>query len=241
MNQNFSIQLMTNSKCLILSIIFWVTLSACGISEEEMRATVIADLTANAPTGTYTPVPTKTELPTDTLTPTLRPTMTQTPTPEPGSFSNPAPIGMTFLRQDSIASVHAMETTLLDVRRGSEANELAVAEYFFFYEEPKEGQEYLAVKINFKWIKNIDEYEIEKLFPHGHLSLRYDEGGKDYWAEPPFIMWAEGYVPLEAEGWIFYLIRENSKPLLYFQPLLLIMKQEQERNSGVYFSLDDGG
>lgn len=202
-------------RLIFLGILCLVILTGCGSSEEEIRATVIAELTSEAPkvteTATLTSTPTDTLTPTITLTPTKRPTRTQTSTPTstqtpgPGAFSNPATIGETVSRYESSERNHFMTATLLDVVRGEEANNLARSEIdWVWYEAPINGQEYLGVKVKLVYLRNDHPNQVEKINPWRHLTLRYSEDGNDIAAHEFTDVWTEGYVPIEAEGWVFF-------------------------------------
>ena len=224
------------------------TLVACGLSEEEMKATVVTDLTENAPTSTFTPLPTSTSLPTDTptITPTQTiaptrtptPTSTSTPTPAPGSFANPAPIGMEMVRLDGTINEWEMSAELLDIKRGEDENEVAKKELgWILYNDPVEGQEYLYAKVKINFLKTVDENKVELIIPYFHLTLRYSETGSDIWSQD-YGKWAEGYVPIEAEGWVLFLVKEGTEPLLYFHPQLMVTETYGVRTGGAFFSLE---
>ena len=237
-----------NKVILIYVFTLAFTLVACGPSEEEMNATMVAEMTENAPTSTFTPLPTSTSLPTDTptitptqtITPTktLTQTSTSTPTPAPGSFANPAPIGMEMRRLDGTINKWEMTAELLDVKRGEDGNELAKEELgWIYYEAPLEGQEYLCVKVRIEFLKTAEENEVEAIYPFWNFTLRYSETGSDIWGQTTDL-WAEGYVPIEAEGWILFLVKEGTEPLLYFHPQLMVTETRGVRTGGAFFSLE---
>lgn len=197
-------------------------------------------------TATLTPLPTLTPTETPTKTPTPQPTAT--PTPPPGSFLTPLHIGESVslvaipeeYRKQSSDGLEEMQLTLLDVKTGEEANLLAQQTLdYFSYQQPIDGQEYLAVYIKLKIIWYTDKNDVQTVAPYWDLTLRYEEEGNDLWSVDEILHLAQGYPPIEGEGWVFFLIRTGSTPKLYFQPSLLITEQFGIRNSGVYYSLFD--
>lgn len=49
----------------------------------------------------------------------------------------------------------------------------------------------------------------------------------------------EKYPPFSGTDWVYFLIREGTHPLLYFQPeLIVIINAGGETQSGAYFSLE---
>ena len=233
---------------------FWLfiiclALTACGPTSEEVSAsqtniamTVIADITAQAPTSTNTPIPTNTQSPTLTPTPAKTPTPRPTNTPVYGTFRNPAPIGITMERRsDEGVKIEARESialTLLDVLRGDEANQLAKSEVdMFSIRDPIEGQEYIAIKLFFD-VVDANPNKIAMIVPFWALTLRYEKGGSDIWSVDAIKRLGEGYPPISGEGWVFFLIRKDTQPLLYFQPHLALSELLGFRTSGAYFSLE---
>jgi len=229
--------------------IICLALAACGPTSEQVSAsqtniamTVIADITAQAPTSTNTPIPTNTQSPTLTPTPAKTPTPRPTNTPVYGTFRNPAPIGITMERRsDEGVKIEARETialTLLDVLRGDEANQLAKSEVGrFTYQPPIEGQEYIATKLFFD-VVDANPNKIFTIRPFWSLTLRYEEGGSDITSVESLKILGEGYPPISGEGWVFFLVRKDTQPLLYFQPNLIVFEQFGFRTSGAYFSLE---
>lgn len=205
-----------------------------------------------------TSTPTFTVTPTVTNTPTVTPTPTQTPTPlptdtpiptptlVPGSFSSPLGIGdvVTLVEipeeylKAGAENPEELQFTLLDAKRGLEAQQLA-QQYlgWLTYAEPIEGQEYLAVSVHLKVLRYGDNNEVKSIYPYWSLTLRYTEEGSDTWSVDPVQKFTEGYPPIEGEGWVFYLIKKDSKPFLYFQPELMIAEQAGVREHGAYFQL----
>jgi len=105
------------------------------------------------------------------------------------------------------------------------------------YEAPIESQEYMALRVSLR-IEG-PETEILYIWPYISLTLRYEDSGKDLWSESTRAFRKEGYSPLEGEGWIFFLIRQDSYPLLYFQPWLITGEVLGYRTEGVYFGLQE--
>lgn len=209
---------------------------------------LVGACSSRAPAPTFTPAPTDTPTPTDTLTPTNtptatptrtpRPTATSTPTPTPGAYTNPARIGDRIEVAPGNWPDMLMAATVLEVARGTEAKALAKKNLGWLdYKEPIEGQEYLAIRVKLEIVEDTPT-DVDDIYPYWHLTLRYSEGGKDTWATQMALTdWAEGYPPIEAEGWDFFLVREGSEPLLYFQPNLMIAEQVGVREEGSYISL----
>ncbi len=237
-------------KHLRLVALFCLALTACGPSPEQLHATetavaskILAQLTANAPTSTPTASSTTTKPPTQTrtstpnYTPTPKPTKTPTSTPLPGSFSNPAPIGVIVTRVEEILKEKTLAVTVLEVRKGNDANKLAKSTLdWLTYETPIEGQEYIAIKAKMEVLK-APANEVYTLYTYWHLTLRYEEDGDDIWPVDVTAIIAKGYPPIKGEAWIFFLIRKGSQPFLYFQPDLIIDEQHGYRTSGAYFDL----
>jgi hypothetical protein len=212
-----------------------------------IAATVIAQITAAAPTQTPTPVATQTPTPAPTKTPgptrtpkptkTIGPTATPRPTrtPVPGTFRNPIVIGQsgTTRSEDYEAD---MTLTVLEVKRGKEAIPIARRLQSYFYTAPIDKQEYLLIKVKIQWLKGSPTKKITT-FAYGDFALRYENGGEDlYTVEVDKL--AEGYVPLEAEGWLQFLVREGSQPVLYVHPSLITdRKFGEDVNTGLYYSL----
>lgn len=204
-------------------------------------------------TPSLTTTPTTTATPTNTITPTItatpKPTRTPRPTPTtvPGIFTNPLNVGdeivLPFIPESFLNGNNGlgeMSCKLLEVKSGKEANDLAQTELgWLTYVKPIEGQEYLAVrvKLNLIWYK--DNNEVETIYPSWSLTLRYKDQGDDIWSVDLIDKIAEGYPPLEGESWVFFLIRADTKPYLYFQPHLMISEQTGNRISGVYYHLDN--
>ena len=132
-----------------------------------------------------------------------------------------------------------MRATLLEVVRAEEADLLAQKEMsWYMYEPPKNGQEYIAVHVSLERVEG-DPNEFESLYGYWSFTIRYSETGPDTWtADIGGGPWAEGYIPVEGNGWLFFLIREGSEPLLYFHPNLIIVETFGIRTGGGFFSLD---
>jgi len=128
-----------------------------------------------------------------------------------------------------------MVVTVLDIRSGNDVNTLA-KELYFPYQSPIEGQEYLAVKVQIDVVE-ADFNKVYYLYSDWHFSLRYAEGGSDIYPENYGRLLTKGYPPLSGTAWIYFLIRKDSRPLLYFQPNLSIAEGFGYRTSGAYFSL----
>lgn len=228
-------------KIVTLLFALMLVLAACssGPTAEQVEATVSARLTAAVPPATRTPLPTLTATippasPTPKPTNTPKPTLTPTLVPV-GLFSNPAPIGTTVIRWNTIKT-EELGCTVMEVRRGSDALELARSNLSYLFENPIQGQEYLAVKVKFD-VKTAPENEAFSLYVHWHLTLRSSDGGNDLWSIPHLGPIKEDYPPYSVESWIFFLTRANADLLLYFQPDLMIDQKYGEWKSGAYFLL----
>gem|GEM_PF-6611418 len=134
---------------------------------------------------------------------------------------------------------HNLSATLLDVQRGDAAKQLAQQYMSWFqYVEPIEGQEYLAIYIRMELLETQNPNEVQIIYPAWHLTLRYSPEDHDIWAYNIYNILAEGYVPISGEEWVFYLIRKNTKPSLYFQPFLQIDERFGFRTQGAFFKLE---
>lgn len=130
-----------------------------------------------------------------------------------------------------------METTVLEVMRGEQANQLAQSALDWYdYDVPIEGQEYIAIKIRFL-AEPTNVNQVESVYAYWSYTLRYEADGTDIYLVDSLQMLAEGYPPLTGEDWIFFLIRKDSKPFLYFQPLLVLSETVGIRSYGAYFDL----
>lgn len=206
-------------------------------------------------TSTFTPslTPTLTNTPTIKPSPTSTTTPTPTPTPELGSFQNPYRIDDTTRNvpwavkrslDGQLFVISEWQFTLMDVKTGDEANQLARSILWIYYKKPIEGQEYLAINGTVKCVSAENMNETQSFFPNNSMTLRYFEDDTDITTLTPFgeyRQFPEGYPPFETTGWFFYLIREGSKPYLYFQPKLTINMEvgDRDRSRGVYFWLWD--
>jgi hypothetical protein len=212
-----------------------------------IAATVIAQITAAAPTQTPTPVATQTPTPAPTKTPgptrtpkptkTIGPTATPRPTrtPVPGTFRNPIAIGQSGTQKSSFYNAD-LTITVLEVKRGKEALPIARRLQSYFYTAPLEKQEYLLAKIKVQWLTGSQTKKITT-FSYGEFVLRYENDG-DSLQVAELDRLAEGYVPLEADGWLQFLVREGSQPLLYVQPELTAAETlGLNTNTGLYYSL----
>jgi hypothetical protein len=214
-----------------------------------IAATVIAQITAAAPTQTPTPVATQTRTPAPTKTPgptrtpkptkTIGPTATPRPTrtPVPGTFRNPIAIGQSGTTRSEFYEAD-MTLTVLEVIRGKDAIRIAQRLQSLLYTAPIEKQEYLLVKVKIQWMKGPLTTKITMMNSGvDGFALRYVDGGEDL-----YTAWVDrlvkGYIPLEGEGWIQFLVREGSQPLLYVQPELAVYQElRKDTNTGLYFSL----
>lgn len=199
---------------------------------------------------TFTPTPTSPPTTTWTPTNTLLPTDTSTPFPtvtrEIGTFRNPVPIGTTITRQSDPSGAAIMSATLLEVQRGEAAKELAYSKLDCGYGGASaeysvchllSDQEFIATRVRLEWIDG-DKNEVESIYPYWSLTLRYDDAGSDVWSQNDLDLWAEGYVPLSGEDWVFFKVRIGSNPVLYFHPLLIVTETIGIRTHGAYFSLN---
>ena len=163
-----------------------------------------------------------------------KPTSVLTPTPAFGTFASPAPIGVTVTRSDELANEYQMSVTVLEVYRGAEADRLFKSQSTW-YKAPIAGQEYVAVRVRLEMF-NGSPNKVFKIIPYTDLTIRYEPSGADIWLTNIDIG-NEGYLPLREDFWIFYLIREGSEPLLYFQPKLAAYEQLGHRTSGAFLAL----
>jgi len=232
---------------LVLVSLLFVGCSS-GTSQSAVQTAVVQTLAAiptqapsatPVPTDTPTPVPTETPGPTNTPLPTSTPLPTRTPLPTAttiaGTFENPLPIGSTFTQPD-VGNTTKVSCTVLDAVYGDEANKLAQASSnILLYRSPPADQEYVAVKAKFT-LDAEDQYQKTALYPMFQLALRYPQSSSETKAEV-HEPWAEGYPPLEGEGWVFFLIKKGSSPLLYFQANLAAAEQFGYRTQGVFFAI----
>lgn len=214
-------------------------MASCGPSPEDIAntqvavsqlqtsavSTVYAQMTANGPTATLLP------------TSTPRPMSTPKPTPTPGAFSNPAPIGSSIALWDGPVKFNKFNVTLLDVQRGEAGKQVAQQNMeWYSYQEPIEGQEYLAVLVRIDYLETDTPNEVQSTNPYFHLTLRYSFDGDDIWASDMSKL-VEGYVPYSFESWVYFLIRKDTQPMLYFQPYLMVAEQYDFRTDGGFFNL----
>jgi len=199
----------------------------------------------NTPTLTISPIPTitNTPLPTNTLGPTDTPWPTATPIY--GTFDSPLvkensislPVVPLAFRKDPNLSDGEIEFTLLGIKTGDEAQAQAKQTLnWYTFQTPIVGQEYIAIQGHLKFSKQNDN-TVETIYPYWSLTLRYQDGGDDTWSINPVDITAQGYQPIEGTFWIFFLVKKDSQPLLYFQPNLMIMEQHGIRISGAYFDI----
>lgn len=157
---------------------------------------------------------------------------------ERGSFTHPAPIGISLTRLDSRKNQNEMAATVLEVLRGKEADKLAQDQLDpSDYIQPEDNTEYLAVKVKVDVLRGADK-ELVPLYPHWHFILRTDEMGQHTYSMADWRRKAgEGYPPFSIETWLCFLVEKESKPLLYFQPYWIFAEKEYQ-TSGAFFSLD---
>jgi hypothetical protein len=246
-------------KGLFIAVLLSFILSSCGLfgpSKEELASTatkeagVIGTMVADSFQKTQTYYKALTPTATRTPTATPRPTNTPWPTPTPikGTWNNPYRVGdtATVNVNDYIDFVPGTPATirtfqLLQVVRGEDARLLAKEKtnWFYSFTEPIEGQEYIAVKGKMAYLQDIDQNSVYEIDAFWSLTLRYQLNGFDTWDANSYTSdpWDKGYLPIEGEGWIFYLIQKGSIPVLFFEPDLMIFEQHGERSAGVYFQL----
>lgn len=194
------------------------------------------------PPKQLSPSPAETPVPSLTDTPVPKPINTPTPIPL-GAFTNPVPLGTGITVSNEPLKNLQMSATVLEVLRGSEANELAKSVSYMIdkdgYVGPRdliENQEYFAVKVKLV-LESGPLNETYPLYSGMHFSLRYEEAGNDIWCDNVTDILHEGYPPLEGEGWLFFRIREGTEPLLYFQPELMVSEVVGFRTHGAYLAL----
>jgi hypothetical protein len=221
----------------------WV-LTSCVPSEASI-ATAIANTMTAQPTETLVSSLTPTETPSPSLTPTNTVTPQPTMTPEPtltktpiplGSFENPAKLGDRVIAVSSPVPMFQFAVTVIEVKRGQEASTLARNKLGLLYSKPIEGQEYIAIKLKIEVIQTSSTNEVYSLIPYSDFTLRYEKDGDDFWSED-IAGWKDAYPPYDAEGWMYFLIRENTNPYLYCQPVLYGSAPHGYRSSGMYFDL----
>lgn len=241
--------------CLALIVLFIFFISQTGIKEIIPLGIFTTTTHTSTVTHTSTITPTNTTTPTYTISPTKKPTNTRVPTstkkptstPIPGGFNFPLKMGDTIslvmipedYRKNPNVGSGIMNLTLTDLAIGEEANTLAKSHLGWSYKQPIEDQEYLAIYVKIKFTDEKNSNETTTLYSYFSLTLRYDNNGSDIWSEDFVKKLGEGYPPIEGEGWVFYLIRKGSKPMLYFQPNLISLETIGVRNVGVYFKLFD--
>jgi hypothetical protein len=234
-----------NAIAICLGIAFVV---GCAPSQSAIQ-TAIAQTQIAQPTNTMLPIftltPTSTITATPTQTSTPSPTSPPSPTSTPivGIYSNPAPIGVTVTQKTEEGVkpglAFSMSASVIDVKRGDEADQLARTNLGWpTYTQPIEGQEYIAVKIQLDQLDG-DPNETYSIYPYWNLTLRFEEDGEDTWSENGYDTFSkDSYPPLSWSGWVFWLIKKGSTPLLYFQPDLIISEQFGYRTSGAYLLLE---
>lgn len=236
--------LLASSGCLLAASMGLIDFGGRAAADGRSLPTDQASTQTQTPTST----PTSTLTATTTSTPTARPTrtLTSTPTLVPGSIEAPLQVGDSVvlgvrpkaLRREGANEIGEYEFTLLQVVSGPEAAAEAKKRLGWSYKEPIDNQEYIAIRGRLKVLWYEDNNKVENIIPYTDLTLRYSGGGDDTWGTDIGGV-AEGYPPIEAEFWQFYLIKSSTKPLLYFQPLLIAYEQMGFRTEGVYFQLLD--
>lgn len=223
----------------VLSLIIFLLAGCISIKDATISKTTV---TSTQYLTNTLPPPTKTSTVAATHTPTKPPTAT--PTPIKGSFENPLVVGETISvrpnpnKDPDYPDWFEMECTLVEYAAGERALNIAIENGDYSSYSPLiEGQEYLAVYVKLKLIEVKDPNNLEILYPYWSLTLRYQEEGDDLWSEDYVKQFAQGYVPIEGEGWVFFRIKQGSKPFLYFSPFLIVTEQVNVRNTGVYFRL----
>lgn len=224
---------------LLLTIFLTFTLASCVRNDKVIFSEIPTSSTptaTNPPRATTTPTTTATQIPTATLT--LPPT--------PGSFNNPLVIGdsvhiqpvpQEFLDK-GINKMVEMECTVLEVIRGEKAFSLAKEKRVHLYTDPLlEDQEYVAILINLLQTYTDDPGNPTSLYSNWNVTLRNEQSGNDIWSYDPIYPKTEGYLPLELKDWVIFRVRIGSKPLLYFQPFLMIYERVGIRETGAYFKL----
>jgi hypothetical protein len=243
--------------CLGLFVIGSFVLNSRILNRTPNSASVLA---MDPPTATLEPVIIITDTPlptaTQTLTPTIeitstpKPTMTSFPTFTPiiikGSVEHPysindyaeLPIIPEEFQLRGMTNWGEIGYTLLDVKYGDDAYKLAKRNLDSLgFKEPIDNQEYLAVFGELNFLRYENNTEVKSLYPYWNLTLRYENEGPDIWSENYFEKYAEGYPPIQGSGWVFFLIKKDTKPFLYFQPLLMVEEQYGMRSSGAYYQL----
>lgn len=188
--------------------------------------------------------------PTMEVLPTSLPTAT--PVPPQGSFVNPYSLGDTAslqmipeqFRKEGKGPYAIIDCTLNQMEVGEKALALAKENGIYSQYTPLlDGQEYLAVNVILEQTFAENENKEQPLYPYWNLTLRYEDGGDDIWSEDPISTYTYGYVPFKWEGWVFFRIREGSKPLLYFYPNYYIISQTDNfpemKDFGAYFSFSE--
>ena len=172
-------------------LVFLMIASLTGCSGNPIQSFFATSTPTSTATPTLTSTPTATNTP--TVTPTPLPTNTPLPTATlvPGLFISPLNIGDSVIVQEipkkllkpGVTDIEVMECSLLEVKQGAEADELA-HQYLDWssYKVPIEGQEYLAIRVHLKLITSGDNYSKETIYQNWNLTLRYSEGGSDTWS-----------------------------------------------------------
>lgn len=197
------------------------------------------------PVVSATPSPvsssTRSPTPTITITPTPLPTSTPAPTPTPGGFDHPASIGDSMRVQiQTPGGLYDFTATLLEVATGKQARDLARSKISWpYYEEPIQGQQYLAARLRLEVSTVIDPDEVMVIYPYHHFTLRRSPDSQDVWSADFVEKWAEAYPPMEGTGWVFFLAREDVPYLLYFHPFLVVTETLGIREGGAFFGLLD--
>lgn len=142
-------------------------------------------------------------------------TGTHTPTSERGTYDNPALVGeaVTVEYDGSIFEVTALEYT-----RGPSANR-EIMKANIFNPEPKEGYEYLLVKVKVAYISG---HESERISSADFKAYVKGAGYSSAWVvlpdDKPKLEGVNLLPGGEVEGWIAFEVPINEKVLLGFQP-----------------------
>lgn len=160
----------------------------------------------------------KTILINDKATPTPKPTPTPAPILSGYSYSNPAPINtVQTIKKDDLTQIYTIETKITEIVRGDKAWQ-AIQAANMFNSAPKDGYEYLLVKIYFK-VNDITKDQQFNL--NGASFTLVSSGGKDYdltmAVAPDPQLQSNLYKDAFNEGYAIYMVKKDDlTPKLVF-------------------------
>jgi len=220
---------------IVLAVCIAATAGGFLLLRSERVSTALLPPTPTATRSASEQIPTPTLVPTQVSEPESTPTQTTAARPEIGAFGNPAHIGdrLRIEMKDGVAPLE-MYVELLDAASGEAASQLA-AENLSYPGELLEGQEYVAVKVHIEIVRGLEgEDMVTALYGEFHMALRRSPEGTNIGATASGGPWAEGYLPLKGERWLFFKVRADTQYYLYASPYLAVTG---DTTGGAYFTL----